>query len=101
MSNCLDDLTCPGGNCVGCKDGKVWCQDPRCQPNCQNCAIDKDHDFNASIVMLVIVLCLIAILFIVWFIWGPTLFEPHEDHERANVVVPQKDLPQKTTEVIC
>lgn len=72
--------------------GNVWCQDPRCQPNCQNCAIPKNHDFNANVVVIIILICLTTILFIVWFIYGPQLFENHDDHTRANVIVPEEYL---------
>ena len=89
MSNvCSDQLTCSGGNCIGCRNGQTWCQDPRCSPYCAYCAIPKDHDFNANIVMTVILVSLTAILFIVWFVYGPQLFESHNDHVRANVIVP-------------
>lgn len=91
MSNpCADNITCNGGNCTGCRNGQVWCQDPRCQPNCPTCDYPGDeHDFNAGMVIVIILICLIAILFIIWFVYGPQLFEPHSDHERANVIVPQ------------
>ena len=91
MSNpCSDPVSCPGGNCIGCKNGNIWCQDPRCAPYCQGCAIPDDHDFNGNMVVTVILICLVALLFIVWFIYGPSLFEPHNDHERANVLVPEE-----------
>jgi uncharacterized protein (DUF983 family) len=86
MTNCGDNVTCPGGNCPGCKNGKTWCQDPRCQPNCQGCELMSDHDFIVNIMMTIIILSLIAILFVVWFLYGPGLFEEHDDHERANVL---------------
>lgn len=88
MSDCADPLTCPGGNCVGCRNGQVWCQDPRCQPYCGGCAIPSTFDFNANMTIIVILLCLITIFFIVWFVYGPQLFEEHNDHKRANVIVP-------------
>lgn len=85
---CSNTTTCPHGDCTGCKNGQPWCQDPRCQPNCATCSIQDTHDFNANMIMIVILICLMAILFIVWFTYGPQLFEPHSDHERANVIVP-------------
>lgn len=92
MSHCSDPVTCPGGNCIGCKNGEVDCQDPRCAPYCpeSQCTFPENHDENANIVITVILLCLIAILFIYWFMYGPQLFEPHDDHTRANVLVPQE-----------
>lgn len=79
---------CPDGNCIGCKNGQVWCQDPRCQPYCSMCAIQTTTDFNGNIVFLVILSCLITTLFIVWFVYGPQLFEHHNDHDRAGVIMP-------------
>lgn len=93
MSNyCSDPVSCLNGNCLGCKDGSPWCQDPRCSPYCpgNNCAIQPDHDFNGNMVVIIILMCLLAILFIVWFIYGPQLFEYHDDPIRANVIVPNE-----------
>lgn len=90
MSNsCDDSLTCPGGNCIGCRNTLIWCHDRRCAPFCAGCSIDKNHDFNANILFAIIVICLIAITFLVWFAYGPRLFEQHDDHDRANVIVPE------------
>jgi hypothetical protein len=96
-SYCSDPVICPNGNCEGCKDGETWCQDPRCAPYCPGglCAIPDDHDFNANMVVIVILFCLIAILFIVWFVYGPQLIEHHNNHTRANVIVPEEYLIQK------
>jgi hypothetical protein len=88
---CGDPVACPNGNCVGCKNGEPWCLDPRCSPYCgtsPRCAIPDDHDFNGNIVFGIIMICLVTIFFIVWYVYGPTLFTPHSDHVRANVVVP-------------
>jgi len=85
---CTDSFSCPNGNCVGCLNGSIWCQDPRCQPNCPSkvCNITLYHDYNANIVIIIILICLIAILFIVWFVYGPSLFYQHNNHELANVI---------------
>lgn len=85
---CSNNKFCPDGNCTGCKDGQIWCQDPECQPYCAGCAIQEATDFNGSMVVIIILICLIAILFIVWFVYGPGLFETHNDHERAGVIMP-------------
>jgi len=106
-SYCSDPAACLNGNCIGCKDGKVWCQDPRCEPYCpgNSCAIPNDHDFNGSMVVIIIILCLITILFIVWFVYGPQWIEYHDDHARANVIVPEEyystksQPPQKATTI--
>src|SRR3990167_3410950 len=100
MTDCSNPVTCLNGNCPGCKDGKKYCQDPRCAPNCpgSNCTIDKDHDFNGGAVVIVIVFCLLVILFIVWMSFGPLFVEYHNDHKRAGVVVPEHNhTPVSTT----
>lgn len=90
MSNhCSDPVTCPSGNCPGCKNGALNCQDTRCAPFCQDCTTNmSQHDLAANMMLLSILLCLILIFFIIWFIYGPRLFEDHDDHDRANVLVP-------------
>lgn len=91
-THCSNSVTCPNGNCVGCRDRQIWCQDPRCAPFCAQCAIPSDHDFNANMVIIIILFCLITILFIVWFVYGPQLFEQHNNPEQANVIMPQKPV---------
>lgn len=98
MSDCGDLVTCPNGNCIGCKNGQIWCQDPRCDPYCPGTICKypgPEHDFNANLMMVVILISLITILIIVWFIYGPQLFESHSDHSRANVLVPEEYLVQQ------
>lgn len=85
---CKNEKICPGGNCIGCKNGEIWCQDPKCQPYCPQCLKHPDSDYNANIVIAIILMCLISILFIVWFAYGPSLFIQHNDHQAAGVVLP-------------
>lgn len=87
---CTDPVICPGGNCVGCLNGQIWCQDPRCAPFCPGsvCKYPHDHDFNANMMMTVIIISLVAILFIVWFIYGPQLFTSHSNHSQAGIIQP-------------
>lgn len=92
MSNyCSDPGACLNGNCIGCKNGQPWCQDPRCAPYCPGsvCKFESSHDFNGYMVVIIILICLVTILFIVWFAYGPQLFEHHDDHIRANVIIPE------------
>lgn len=91
MSICNNNVICPDGNCMGCKNGNSWCKDPKCYPYCPGCSMPEEIDFNGNMVLIVILVCLIAILFIVWFVYGPVLFEHHNDHERARVIVPVSD----------
>lgn len=99
MSYCTDPVTCPGGNCIGCKNSAVWCLDPRCAPNCpgDNCSIPDSHDSIVNIIMTIILLCLVTVLFIYWFMYGPQLFVSHDDHARANVIVPQQQVTVAST----
>lgn len=80
---CSDSLICKDGQCVGCKDGKPWCQDPRCFPYCpeEQCIYPgESHDYNGNMVMLVIICCLLTALIIMWFIYGPEFFTPHDSY---------------------
>lgn len=87
-ANCNPDV-CPDGNCIGCQNGQTWCQDPRCDPYCPNCPIPDDYDFVVNMVMIIIILCLFMAIFIIIFIYGPPMIHPHDDHARANVIVPE------------
>lgn len=88
MSNhCTDEVFCPNGNCPGCKNGEVWCQDQRCSPYCKNCSMQKATDYNGNLVVIIILIVLVTILFIIWFVYGPSLIQPHSSSERANSIM--------------
>jgi hypothetical protein len=76
---CGDTLTCPNGNCIGCRDGSPWCEDPLCQPYCGGCSMTAGADTLGNMVTGIILICLVVILFIFWFMYGPALFRPHND----------------------
>ncbi len=86
---CSDPIFCKDGNCIGCKDGQPWCQDPRCAPYCSSsiCIMGNENDFAVNMVMIVILICLLTMFFIIWFVYGPRLFEHHDDHTRVVKVV--------------
>lgn len=69
--SCSDTTTCPDGNCVGCKDGEKWCQDPRCHPYCPNCPVPEDNDFAVTIVFFIAIICLVGILILIMVGYGP------------------------------
>ncbi len=88
MSNrCTDNVICPHGDCPGCLNGETWCYDPRCAPYCVGtpCTMPPEHDFILNIVMASIIIGLCAIFFIIWYVFGPNLFEQHDDYRRAKI----------------
>lgn len=96
-THCQSPL-CPNGNCTGCQNGQVWCQDPTCAPYCSQCTIPSNFDTNVNMVMIIIIISLLTILFIVWFMYGPGFFEPHDDDARAEMLTPSTQAtPQPKT----
>lgn len=88
MSTCSDPFCKAGLYCPGCENGVPWCADPACAPYCAGCAAPENLDFAVNMTVLIIVVCLFALLFIVWFIYGPQFFQPHANYAQANVLVP-------------
>lgn len=70
--HCKDEEYCPGGNCPGCRDGKRWCKDPRCAPDCQDCPYPEERDRLIAMVMFLILICLFIILIIYLIGYGHT-----------------------------
>ena len=64
-SRCVSSPTCPNGNCVGCRNGSLFCNDPRCYPDCPDCNIKVG---NSNWVLNMIILILLGVLLIVSFI---------------------------------
>lgn len=81
---CNDPRFCQDGNCPGCLNGQLWCQDPRCAPYCPGslCSIPPEHDFVLNLVMAVILVSLCAMLFTVWYVYGPSVVTLHNNNQR-------------------
>ena len=84
MSNCSDLNLCPNGNCEGCLNGEVWCQDPLCDPYCQNCQIDKEHDAISFWILAIIFFALLVLLFIYYLFFGPSILYFHDDYTKLS-----------------
>lgn len=86
-THCRSDF-CPGGNCAGCKDGQIWCQDPRCDPYCPGCIVPDNYDRFVNTVLLIFLVCFIVLLVIVVAGWGRT---------SSLLYVPLSELPTTCT----
>lgn len=77
MNFCSDEKRCPQGNCIGCKNGQLWCRDPRCSPYCPEaaCIMDVEHRNVVNLTMTLILSCLVVILFIIWVFYGPSFYK--------------------------
>ena len=68
MSNiCSDNIQCPNGNCVGCRNGQLYCNDPRCYPNCKNCDTTTS---SGNWIIVLIILILLGVLLVMSFVIG-------------------------------
>lgn len=81
---CQNAFLCPGGNCSGCKNGKIWCDDPSCAPFCSECFIVQGHDFISNWVFVLIISALIFLLFVIWVGYGPNMFLLHSNEEENS-----------------
>ena len=86
MSSCQSP-TCQNGNCEGCKNGKTWCNDPRCFPYCRDCQLPKNHETNANIVVWLLFSLLGAIFIILLVGYGPRFVEAR----RRNQIVDHRN----------
>lgn len=78
MSNPCLATTCLNGNCVGCRSGAVWCDDPRCFPNCPNC---PNTSSNNNSWLVTIILVLLGVLLVIAFIIG---YSWYRDRQKAS-----------------
>lgn len=85
-SYCQDPLACPGGNCVGCKNGKLWCQDTKCSGQCPGCAWSLERDRFEYVIFFLLALSILLILFILVVNYG---------HQVLYYYVPNFELSQK------
>lgn len=62
---------CTNMQCDGCKDGKIWCQDPACVPNCRGCRPPKGHEDGINLVFASILVILLTIVVAMLVFYGP------------------------------
>jgi len=69
-ARCADTSNCPDGNCIGCRNGELYCEDPRCYPNCEGCNITTSSG-NWIIITIILILlgALLVMAFIIGFDW--------------------------------
>lgn len=70
MSHCSQKM-CSQINCSGCKDGKVWCEDPSCAPYCRGCRPPKGHEQGINMVFASILVILLTIVAVLIIFYGP------------------------------
>jgi len=88
---CNNPTTCPDGNCIGCKNGQVWCQDPRCDPQCTDCVFDREADnFGYLTFFIIITVFALIIVTIVVTMGHRTLYYyvPNSQLESKGYLVP-------------
>ena len=74
MSNCSQNPNGPG-----CRNGQLYCNDPRCYPNCTNC--NTSSGGNSNWVLVTVILILLGILLILAFVIG---FGWYKDRKKAG-----------------
>ena len=79
MSNPCSASTCLNGNCPGCLNGQLFCNDPRCYPNCAGCSTSEGGSSNWVIVTIILVL--LGVLLVMGFIIG---YSWYKDRQKAN-----------------
>lgn len=60
--------SCPNGNCIGCRNGNLWCQDPRCAPNCPGCQSNV-NTWSNIVIIFVIIIGFVLIGTVIWLYW--------------------------------
>lgn len=83
---CQDPVSCPDGNCIGCRNGQLWCQDPRCVGLCTDCGYDEDRDRFGYVVFFLIIVSLVLVVVIICLTYG---------HQMVYYYVPNYQLQQK------
>ena len=73
MSNCSENPNGPG-----CLNGQVYCNDPRCYPNCSNCSTNTS---SGNWIIITIILILLGVLLVMAFIVG---FDWYKKTKKAN-----------------
>ena len=78
MSICSDPVNCPNGNCPGCRNGQIYCDDPRCYPDCPTCDVTTS---SGNWIIIMIILILLGVLLVMAFIVG---YDWYNKTQKAN-----------------
>jgi hypothetical protein len=73
VAYCQNPNFCPEGNCEGCKNGQIWCQDPRCAPYCSDCQVPIQYDNFVTSVTFSIIFLILLLAFIIFVFFGPKI----------------------------
>ena len=68
MTDRCQSSDCPGGNCPGCRNSILYCQDPRCYPDCPGC--DTKPEGQSNWWLTAIVLVLLGVLLVLGLVVG-------------------------------
>lgn len=66
MSHCADNQSCPNGNCPGCKDSVVNCNDPSCYPYCRGCGPPRGYETWVIWTTILIIIILLSIALVIF-----------------------------------
>ena len=80
MSNPCSASTCLNGNCPGCRQNNLYCEDPRCYPDCAGCTTSEESNSN-NWILVTIILVLLGVLLVMGFIVG---YSWYKDRQKAN-----------------
>ena len=78
------EITCENGNCVGCKNGQLWCDDPQCDPFCRGCEPPSDYETVTNMMLMIITIVFLVIIFMLLYFHGPRFVIMH-DGDKTNV----------------
>lgn len=67
MSARCQNSTCEEGNCVGCREGLLWCEDPRCHPNCINCEAPRSTGMFGGFLAVIVAVAVVAAMVLIWW----------------------------------
>lgn len=77
------------GNDPGCKNGQIFCTDPRCYPDCTNCKINTG---SGNWIIILIILILLGVLLIMSFIVGFDWYKKTKKAEEPKHLMVNKHI---------
>ncbi len=77
ISSCVD------GNCPGCRNGQLWCDDDRCFPNCIGCPKQPHRDSSTVWLLIFFIIVIFIIILIIHF---------YIRANRASIVIPYSTI---------
>jgi len=73
---------------MGCKDGELYCGDPRCTPNCASCQPQPIHTGVFTFIVFFLIFMFLLFAYMLFLSYGPELVKDIKSYQVQTPAIP-------------